>query len=270
MSFDTGDRDAPTEPDGLSPERPRHAHRSLLPMALLALVAAGLTIGALVWLGFTKSGVNEEAARGQTAQEEGQKLAAQVQSACRRGGEVARALGQACAQARVVQTIEPVRGPQGRTGAQGAPGRDGSPGRIGPPGPAGSPGKDGRVGSPGPPGSNGLNVSEGQAQAALAAYCADRNGCRGEDGSGPTVEQVGAAVAAYCNAESNPCAGPPGQTGSTGPAGQDALPFEFSFTHDGRRYRCQVSSHTDPASCEDVTPTPTATVTVTPSGPALP
>lgn len=73
----------------------------------------------------------------------------------------------------------------------------------------------GLAGQQGLPGLPGRPPSPQEILAALASFCADTGGCRGEDGRDVTPTQVAAAVATYCNARGE-CRGPRGLAGQPG------------------------------------------------------
>lgn len=109
---------------------------------------------------------------------------------------------------------DPLPGP---SGAPGTPGKDSTV--PGPPGASGSPGAPGADSTvPGPPGATGPPGKD--------STIPGPPGPSGPPGADSTV------------------AGPPGPMGSTGPAGEDAFPFTFTFayeTRSGRIYDCVVS-----------------------------
>lgn len=76
------------------------------------------------------------------------------------------------------------------------------------------------TGPQGPRGLPGRPPTEEEIRVAVAAYCADRDGCRGP---GPTQQDVAAAVRAYCN-DRGECRGPRGRVGESGPAGEEGPP----------------------------------------------
>ena len=82
-------------------------------------------------------------------------------------------------------------GAAGKDGAVGPPGSAGTPGVQGPAGPAGAQGEPGAAGSAGPAGPQGAQGEAGPA------------GPQGPQGTGPSDEQVAAAVAAYCAAHND-------------------------------------------------------------------
>jgi hypothetical protein len=123
-------------------------------------------------------------------------------------------------------------GDTGAVGAQGSAGLDGVPGSTGAPGPSGPPGPTGAPGPPGATGASGPAPTKAQLLAAVELYCQTFT-CRGETGPqgpagpagpagpqgeqgpqgepgpagpagpGPTLDQLIAAVAAFCDIPGN-------------------------------------------------------------------
>lgn len=140
---------------------PEHAKHAALAVILIAvpLAAALYVIGARS-TGSIVEQRNDAQDRAEVATDTALTLAEQVRQACSRGGETARQLGPACADASAVVSAPPpqgLRGPRGPAGVsgisiQGPPGRVGKRGPSGPPGPSGVDGADGAVGTAGTPG----------------------------------------------------------------------------------------------------------------------
>lgn len=138
-----------------------------------------------------------------------------------------------------------------------------------------TPGAAGRAGATGNTGSNGKDATDAQVSAQVQAYCDAHSGCKGADGSSPSVEQIAGMIAAAHNAfcADGACkgaAGPPGKDGadstvpgSAGADGKDGVSVQ-SMSCDGSHWTVTLSNGTAIAtngtcSTEPATPGPTDT-----------
>lgn len=222
-------------------------HRLSGRITIALLVAIVLCVGYTGWqvhnLLVEKNSAQHTASQ---ATDNTQKLAAQIQQACKQG-DVKINGRDLCQKAKKVakHPTEPVAGPQGE---QGVPGDRG-------PAPTESQimiavtaycqhGKcQGEQGVQGKP---GANPSQQDIEDAVAAYCNANGECqgpagddgkqgetgkdgedstvpgpKGDTGPGPTQEQINAAVSSYCGSHS--CTGPKGETGAKGDPGKDGV-----------------------------------------------
>lgn len=144
-------------------------HRGLAPAALI-----GALLLALLLFLLSARGSSNLAEERDDAQQVALSLAEQVRAACAEGGETARDLGPACADAVEVVTDPEVL--RGERGARGLPGSAGPRGDRGPRGEKGRPGRAGQPGGVGTAGADGLNGPRG----------ADgQNGAAGPEGEPP-------------------------------------------------------------------------------------
>lgn len=185
--------------------------------ALVVVAGVAAVVGAVVY-GFVGKATESDRAdyaveQGQDVQADAKTLAAGVQRACSKGGQIAQELAPYCPKAAEVIQQPPIQGKPGKDGkkgdagvpgAMGSPGRPGAPGTPGAPGSPGaegSPGRPGADGSPGGPGSDGSPGQPGSDGSPGAQGSPGKDGAPGKDGTpGKDGEAGRGVVSIQCDA----------------------------------------------------------------------